>query len=198
MRRVISETVKQVGVSTVYVTHDQADALAIGDRVAVLNEGRVVQVATARELYDEPTDLFVADFIGPVRIGQLRARLVASAGMAGYQVGRRTLLTWAPVPPALGGHIGREVVLGLRPEDVRDAAAHLDPDLARLSGTVRSIERNGRDTYVTVQIDAHRLVARMPGRTGARIGDMVTVAVDAARAHVFDPETGRALAHPGP
>ena len=198
MRRVIAETVKQAGVSTVYVTHDQSDALAIGDRIAVLNEGRVVQLASARELYDEPADLFVADFIGPVRIGQLRARLVASGGMTGYQVGRRTLPTWAPVPAALAGHVGRDVVLGLRPEDVRRAAGDTDPDLARLSGTVRSVERNGRDAFVTVQIDEQRVVARMPGRTDARIGDAVMVAIDAARAHVFEPETGRALAHPAP
>jgi len=100
------------------------------------------------------------------------------------------------VPPALAGHIGREVVLGLRAEDVRDAATDANPDLARLSGTVRSIERNGRDAYVTAQVEGHRVVARFQGRTAARIGDMVTVAVDAARAHVFDASTGRAISHP--
>jgi len=196
MRRVIADTVKEAGVSTVYVTHDQSDALAIGDRIAVVNEGRVVQLGTSSELYDEPVDLFVADFIGPMRIGQLPARVIASAGMTGYQVGRRTLPTWAPVPPALAGHVGRDVMLGLRAEDVRIASGDMDPDLATLTGTVRSAERNGRDAFVTIQIDRHRVVARMPGRTDVRIGDTVTVAIDASRAHVFESGTGRALAHP--
>jgi multiple sugar transport system ATP-binding protein len=131
-----------------------------------------------------------------VRIGQLPARVVAAAGMTGYQVGRRTLPTWAPVPPALAGHVGRDVVLGLRAEDVRIASGDMDPDLGTLSGTVRSAERNGRDAFVTIQIDGHRVVARMPGRTDVRTGDAVTVAIDASKAHVFESTTGRALAHP--
>ena len=63
---------------------------------------------------------------------------------------------------------------------------------------MRSAERNGRDAFVTIQIDGHRVVARMPGRTDVRIGDAVTVTIDASRAHVFEPETSRALAHPSP
>jgi multiple sugar transport system ATP-binding protein len=196
MRRVIAETVKSSGASTLYVTHDQTDALAIGDRIVVLNAGRVAQVATARELYDRPANLFVADFVGTVPMGVLPGRLVTDAGMAGYQVGTRTLPTWSPVPPELADHVGRDVMIGLRAEDVRDAGPDPDPDWACLFGPVRAIERNGRDAFVTVQVVGHRVVARFAGRTTARIGDVVTVALDAARAHVFDPATGVALHHP--
>lgn len=196
MRRVIAETVRASKVSTVYVTHDQSDALAIGDRIAVLNAGRLAQIGTPREIYDAPASLFVADFVGAVPIGALAARLVASGGMVGYQVGYRTLPTWQPPPAELADHIGREVTLGLRPEDVRDAGHEPDPDHVCLSGPVRAIDRNGRDAYVTVQIGEQRLVARFSGRTGARVGDLVTVAVDATRAHVFDRVSGRALHHP--
>jgi multiple sugar transport system ATP-binding protein len=196
MRRVIAETVKASKVSTLYVTHDQSDALSIGDRIAVLNAGRVVQIATPRELYDRPATLFVADFVGASPIGAIPGRLVASGGMAGYQVGARTLPTWLPVPAELGGQVGREVMLGFRAEDVRDAGREPDPDHIRLSGAVKAIDRTGRDAYLTVQIGSHRLVARFSGRTGARLGDVVTIAVDAARAHVFDRATGRALYHP--
>ena len=127
MRRVIAETVKASKVSTLYVTHDQSDALSIGDRIAVLNAGRVVQIATPRELYDRPATLFVADFVGASPIGAIPGRLVAAAGMAGYQVGTRTLPTWLPVPPELAGYVGREVMLGLRAEDVRDAGRRARP-----------------------------------------------------------------------
>jgi len=196
MRRVIAETVKASKVSTVYVTHDQSDALAIGDRIAVLNAGRLVQIGTPREIYDAPADLFVADFVGTVPIGALAGRLVESGGMAGYRVGYRTLPTWRPLPAELARHVGREVTLGLRPEDVRDAGSEADPDHVCLSGPVKAIDRNGRDAYLTVQIGENRLVARFGGRTAARVGDVVTVAVDAARAHVFDGATGIALHHP--
>jgi multiple sugar transport system ATP-binding protein len=195
-RRVIAETVKASKVSTLYVTHDQSDALSIGDRIAVLNAGRVVQIATPRELYDRPANLFVADFVGASPIGAIPGRLVAAAGMAGFQVGTRTLPTWLPVPPELAGFVGREVMLGLRAEDVRDAADEPDPDHVCLSGPVKAIDRTGRDAFLTVQFGGHRLVARFAGRSRARVGDVVTIAVDAARAHVFDRETGRALYHP--
>ena len=197
MRRVIAETVRASKVTTVYVTHDQSDALAIGDRIAVLNAGRVVQIGTPREIYDAPASLFVADFVGTVPIGVLPARLVASGGMAGYQVGYRTLPTWQPLPAELADQVGREVTLGLRPEDVRDAGHEPDPDHVLLSGPVRAIDRNGRDAYLTIDVGNQRLVARFSGRTGARVGDVVTVAVDAARAHVFDRRSGLALYHPG-
>lgn len=198
MRRVIAETVAAAKVSAIYVTHDQTDALAIGDRIAVLVKGRIAQVATPRELYERPADLFVADFVGVTGIGQLPARLVTSGGMAGYQVGDRVLPTWLPLPAGLAGQVGKEVTLGVRAEDVHDpgTGSGNDPDHTRLSGVVKAIDRNGRDSYLTLEINGHRLIARFPGRDSARVGDVVPVAVDAARAHVFDPATGRALHHP--
>jgi multiple sugar transport system ATP-binding protein len=196
MRRVIAETVKASKVSTVYVTHDQSDALAIGDRIAVLNVGRLVQIGSPREIYDAPVDLFVADFVVTVPIGTLPGRLVESGGMAGYRVGYRTLPTWQPLPTELASQVGREVTLGLRAEDVREAGPEPNPDHVCLYGPVRAIDRNGRDAYLTVQVGESRLVARFSGLTQARVGDVVTVAVDAARAHVFDRGTGVALHHP--
>jgi multiple sugar transport system ATP-binding protein len=195
MRRVIAETVRATNVSTIYVTHDQSDALAIGDRIAVLRAGRLVQIGTPRELYDRPADLFVADFVGMSPIGAVPGRLMASSGMAGYRVGERTLPTWRPVPAELQGHINRDVVLGLRAEDVVPADAAGNPDGIRLTGRVRAVGRNGRDAFLTLDLAGARLVARFPGSTSAVIGDLVTVTADATRAHVFDP-SGAALYHP--
>ncbi|MET0864393.1 MAG: ABC transporter ATP-binding protein [Nakamurella sp.] len=198
MRRVIAETVRSSTASTFYVTHDQSDALAIGDRIAVLDTGRVAQIGTPRELYDRPANLFVADFIGPVALGVLPARLVVGDGMAGFRVGFRTLPTWRPVPAELAGWVDREVMLGLRAEDVHAADQGSDPDRTRLTGTVRSIENTGRHAFVTVGIADHRVVATFAGGNTLRPGEQVDITVDAARAHVFDSATGQALFHPAP
>ncbi|SNS85960.1 multiple sugar transport system ATP-binding protein [Geodermatophilus saharensis] len=212
VRRQIVDVVRTLGVPTLYVTHDPAEGLVIADRVALLHEGRVVQVGRPRELYERPVDVFVAGFIGDPPIGLLPARLVSAGGQAGFRVGTRTLPLWQPVPPPLLDHVGREVLLGLRPEDVHDAAAGQDPDTVALDGVVSHVEYTGRHQVVAVVVDAPpdgpgggALGGGSPGgtlhsfyasRAVVRPGDAVRVTVDAARAHVFDPATGRALRHP--
>ena len=127
VRRQIVEIVRSLGVTTFYVTHDQAEGLAVADRLAVLDKGAVVQVGTPRELYERPVDLFVAGFIGDPPIGLLPARLVSRGGQAGFEVGTRTLPLWREVPQPLLEHVGREVVLGLRAEDVHRRRGPLHP-----------------------------------------------------------------------
>ena len=225
VRRRIVEVVRSLGVTTLYVTHDQAEALAVGDRVAMLDDGRVVQVDVPIGLYRRPANLFVAGFVGGPPIGLLPARLVVSggsassagsarsAGLAGFRVGMRTLPLWAPVPDELSGHVGRDVVLGLRAEDVHDLRRGYDPELASLAATVTAVEYTGRDNVVTLAVDAPpvdapgapapadlfaqaQLRSRFPPRAEVRAGETVQIAVDVARAHVFDAGTGQALWHP--
>ena len=212
VRRQIVEIVRSLGVTTFYVTHDQAEALAVADRIALLDGGELVQVGPPRELYERPGHLRTATSIGSPPMGLLPARLVVAGGQAAFEVGARTLPLWRPVPSPLRGWVGREVVLGFRAEDVRNAAAGADPDAVVLDGLVTAVEFNGRQTVVTATIDALRAggaelfvdlpsgsvlrayfgpdVAVHPG-SGARLG------VEAVRAHVFDPVTGQALWHPG-
>ena len=101
VRRQIVEVVRSLGVTTLYVTHDQAEALAVADRLALLHEGAVVQVGKPMELYERPVDLVVCGFVGSPPIGLLPARLVSSGGLAGFEVGSRTLPLWRPVPEPL-------------------------------------------------------------------------------------------------
>jgi multiple sugar transport system ATP-binding protein len=215
VRRQIVEVVRSLGVTTLYVTHDQAEALALADRVAVLHEGSIVQVGAPLDLYERPTNLFVAGFVGSPPIGLLPARLVAGAGSAGFQVGARTFPLWAPVPPELSDRVGQEVVLGLRAEDVHDVEEGYEPDLVTLAATVSRVEYTGAQNIVTVGVNAPpvsapgaevctagsppgvQLHARFPLRTQVRPGEWVQVAPDVTRAHVFDPRTGRALWHAG-
>jgi multiple sugar transport system ATP-binding protein len=212
VRRQIVEVVRSLGVTTLYVTHDQAEGLAVADRVALLHEGGVVQVGRPRELYDRPVDLFVAGFVGAPPIGLLSARLVSAGGQAGFAVGARTLPLWQAVPPPLLDHVGREVVLGLRAEDVHGAQAGHGPNSVTLDAVVRGVEYTGRQNVVTLEVAAPRVVAPgselsagsssgvtlrsfFPPRAVLRPGNAVQVAVDATRAHVFDAVTGRALWH---
>jgi multiple sugar transport system ATP-binding protein len=209
VRRRIVEVVRSLGVPTFYVTHDQAEGLAIADRVALLHEGGVVQVGTPRDLYERPVNLLVTTFVGTPPIGLMTARLVAADGQAGFEVGRRTLPTWRPVPPPLRDCVGRDVVLGLRAEDVHDATAGPAPDTVALDGVVTSVEYTGRHSVVTVAVGAPPVTAPgiespraatlrsfFPPRLVVRAGDAVRVSVEAARAHVFDASTGAALWHP--
>ena len=214
LRHRLAREARQQEVPTLYVTHDAAEALAVADRVAVLREGRLVQVDTPRGVYARPGNVFVATFVAPEPVGLLLARVVRSGGFAGLRVGPHTLPFWAGLPAELEGHVGRDVVLLLRAHDVRDATGIDDPDVARLPGIVVTTEFTGPSTLAAVQIDAPapncpgleptdlftgtaHLVVRLPRDHPARLGADLTLAVDATRAHVFDPDTGEALRHPG-
>jgi multiple sugar transport system ATP-binding protein len=201
-RRTIVEAVRKAGVGALYVTHDQAEAMAVGDRLAVLHEGRVRQVDRPRRVYEAPADTFVAEFVGESGIGLLPARLVTAGGSAGFRVGERTIPLWGPVPDALASLVDAPVLLGLRAEDVTEAGPDADPASVAVPVLVRSVERPGHDTVVSTEVavpgeaDGARLVARIPGGTSLRKGARAQLLLDARRAHVFDPATGRALLHP--
>jgi multiple sugar transport system ATP-binding protein len=201
-RRIIVEAVRKAGVGALYVTHDQAEAMAVGDRLAVLHEGRIRQVDRPRRVYEAPADTFVAEFVGGCGMGLLPARLVTSGGAAGFRVGERTIPLWGPVPDALASRVDSPVLLGLRAEDIREAGPDADPGSVALPVSVCSVERPGRDAVVSAEVglpgeaDGARLVARIPGGTSLQKGARAQLLLDARRAHVFDPATGRALLHP--
>jgi multiple sugar transport system ATP-binding protein len=206
-RRTVAARIREAGVPALYVTHDQEDAFAVADRIAVLRAGRVVQDGTGRELWERPVDLFVAQFVGSPPMGLLRGRLVEAGGTAGFVIGARTLPLWSPVPDLLRDRLGADVLLGLRPESVGPVGG---AQTVGLDGTAVVVERTGPATAVTEELDLPpvtapgadppagraRLTARFPPRAALRTGDPVRVAVDATRVHVFDPVTGRALWHP--
>jgi multiple sugar transport system ATP-binding protein len=211
MRQQIASTIKALGTTTFYVTHDRAEALAIGDRMAVLHAGQLAQLAAPRVIYSQPADVFVADFLGTTPLGLLPARLVSSGEQAGFQVAARTLPLWGPVPPELRRYEGRDVLVGFREEDVHEATHDPDPAAVTLPGAVASAEYAGSHSMVTIDVAAPpvtrpgenrstpaQLRARFSGRSAVRPGTAVAVYVNAQHAHVFDPATGRALHHPAP
>lgn len=207
VRRQIVDVVRTLCVTTFYVTHDQAEGLAVADRVALLHQGSVVQVGTPRQLYEQPVNLLAAESISEPMLGVLPARLVSAGGQAGFELGARTLPLWQAVPPPLLDHVGRDVLLGFRAEDVHDADAGEHPDAVTLQAVVSDVEYTGRQHVVGLVVDAPPVVvpgagsastlhAFWPAQAAIRPGDPVRIAVEGANAHVFDAATGVALWHP--
>jgi len=219
VRAEISQLQTSLGVTTVYVTHDQVEAMTMGDRVAVMRKGELQQVAAPQELYDRPDNLFVGGFIGSPSMNLLEATLerrdgglVAIAGSQQIQLGDETL----SVRPSLRNYEGRPVVLGIRPEDLEDASLEETRAGGRtLQGTVSLREALGSEVMVHFKVDAPPAVteevrelardagadapqtereATLVGRFGARTtvqeGQTVEVAVDTRALHFFESETG--------
>jgi multiple sugar transport system ATP-binding protein len=181
MRADIAALQSRLGVTTVYVTHDQAEAMTLGHRVAVLRDGRLQQCASPRELYARPANTFVAGFIGSPAMNLCPA--ACENGNA--QLGGTTI----PMPAGAPAN-GSGVVVGLRPESLELAADGLPAE-------VQVVEELGADAYVfcVAELDDGpiKLVARVEARRAPERGDRVTLRPRAGEAHVFDAGTGERL-----
>ncbi|GMV37780.1 MAG: sn-glycerol-3-phosphate import ATP-binding protein UgpC [Fimbriimonadales bacterium] len=171
--------------TTVYVTHDQVEAMSMGDRVAVINEGRLLQYGTPGEVYDHPRDMFVAGFIGSPAMNMIPCRVVDG----------RLILSGEVAMPLVSSRfrdVPREIdlVLGARPEDV---ALSTKPAAEFLEGEVYVVEPLGSENIVDVRLAGHLLKARTPPTFSVKPGQPVYARVDLERAHIFDPTTQEAF-----
>jgi multiple sugar transport system ATP-binding protein len=222
MRAEIARLQDDLGTTTIYVTHDQVEAMTMGDRVAVMRKGELQQVADPQELYDRPVNLFVGGFIGSPAMNMLEATLERANGgltaVAGEQriaLGDETL----SVRPGLRAYEGRTVVLGIRPEDLEDAGLASDArEDQRVRGEVVLREALGSEVMVHFTVDAKpaltedvrelardvgeevtegetktTMVGRFGARTRVREGQQAEVAVDTRALHFFDPENGAGI-----
>jgi multiple sugar transport system ATP-binding protein len=207
MRASLSQLHRRLGITTVYVTHDQTEAMTLGQRVAVMRNGRVLQVDAPNRLYQQPQDLFVAAFIGSPAMNLVEATIEGD----GVRFGRFRIPLTETARPADG-----RVVLGIRPESFQDAA--FAPGLPLIEVKVEVLEDLGSDAHVFFQVDAPALTAetlesgtddaaliagggalltaRVDPRTRARVGSALELAVDPARFHFFDALTGARLTAP--
>jgi multiple sugar transport system ATP-binding protein len=188
-----------MGTTTLYATNDQAEAMLLADRVAVLDSGRLRQVGTPSQLLEQPVDLFVAGFFGLPPMQFAAAVVEEQGGLGWFRLAGQRLRVPGGLPGPLRARAGSQVVLGARPHQVTPpaAAAHLPVD-ARLSGTVARVERLGAEDLVYLAVDGATLCARFPPRTSPARGDTAEVAVDTASLQVFDPVSGVALWHGRP
>jgi multiple sugar transport system ATP-binding protein len=219
LRAELARILNELGTTTIYVTHDQIEAMTMGDRVAVMRRGELEQVDTPQELYDRPVNLFVGGFIGSPAMNMVEATLEPSNGTLAAAVGSQRIVLGDEklnAHPALRAYEGRTVILGIRPEDLEDAA--LAPETApdrRLRGSVVLREALGSEIVAHFDIDARPALTddvrelaadvgeeltdqaphtTMVGRFGAdsavHKGQEAEVAVDTRALHFFDPDTG--------
>jgi multiple sugar transport system ATP-binding protein len=187
MRADIAEMQSRLAVTTVYVTHDQAEAMTLGHRVAVLNDGCLQQCAPPRALYDKPVNTFVAGFIGSPAMNLIEAPLGTNGSSGSVSVGGTTIaLTEAAASAAADGG-RRTVIVGLRPESLELAAEGI-PSLVEI------VEEIGAEAHVfcATELDGEpiKLVATVDVRKAPKRGDRVSLKPIPTEAHLFDPETG--------
>jgi multiple sugar transport system ATP-binding protein len=216
MRAEIAKLQHDLGTTTIYVTHDQVEAMTMGDRVAVMNMGELLQVDRPQPLYDEPDNLFVASFIGtpPMNLfrGSIRVeddRVFAELAGVALPVGASCIRRYA----AIRAMAGRDVVVGMRAEDLHPTSER--PDLPTIEAQVELLEALGSGVMAYLRADAEavrppgmrgpegngageglaapNLIADFPPRVELSLGDTVPVAVDTESLHFFDEETGAAL-----
>ncbi|MDQ7844356.1 MAG: sn-glycerol-3-phosphate ABC transporter ATP-binding protein UgpC [Armatimonadota bacterium] len=180
--------------TTVYVTHDQVEAMTMGDRIVVMRDGIVQQVDTPLNLYEKPANLFVAGFIGSPAMNFVEAKIVEADGALrvradGFQV---------EVPRDLTGEVrpwvGKPVIFGIRPEDIQDRALAASPNPAwTIRATVDVHEPLGSDVILYLTAGAHSIVARVDAHTQAKMGQEIEVVLDMRKMHLFDPQTQQAI-----
>ena len=224
MRASLSQLHERLGVTTVYVTHDQVEAMTLGQRVTVMLDGKIQQSDSPQTLFNQPVNLFVAGFMGSPAMNFATAELVRDSGPAVVFAGYRL-----PVPesllgsrPDLAGYFNREVILGLRPSDLEDAN-EIDVDWPRIRAMAEVTEALGSENHVLFRIDSPPVkhvslgpvrsgeeedaalplssgktmwTARVSARSKITPGHPAEFAVDTSRLQFFDPETGLSIGHP--
>jgi multiple sugar transport system ATP-binding protein len=185
-RTQIASLQRRLGVTTVYVTHDQVEALTMGDRIAVLKDGILQQVGTPRDLYERPQNVFVAGFIGSPAMNLFAADLIEG----GVKFGEYLIPLTRDVVQASSG---KQVTIGVRPEDLEVSTTQGDG----LPVTVDLVEELGADGYMYGHADVNGrrtdIVARVDGRSHADVNDLVYLHPQQNHTHVFDVESGKRL-----
>ena len=193
MRTEIIKLHHDLGTTFIYVTHDQTEAMTMGDRIVVMRDGVVQQVDTPQRIYEHPVNMFVAGFIGSPQMNFIAATLIQkNDGSLFLNPGENTI----PVPEsikseALKSYIGKQIIVGIRPEDISDnSTAISEHKNSVLNGLVEVRELMGSEAYLYIKYGSERLIARVDKSSTAKADDTVTLAVDENKMHLFDKETG--------
>ena len=194
MRVEIARLHRQLDTTMVYVTHDQIEAMTLGQRIVVLKDGEIQQIDTPMALYEKPANVFVASFLGSPKMNLLSGALVEQGGRLRLRVADGVELALAPGDEALRAAlrpcIGRELTVGLRPEDMHLGAADAT---ASLPARVEAVEPVGNEAFVNLDFNGHDLTARVPPRDLPAPGDLVRVGFNAERMHWFDGDSGERI-----
>ncbi|TRL41159.1 ABC transporter ATP-binding protein [Rhizobium straminoryzae] len=179
MRGEIKTMHQRIGTTTIYVTHDQVEAMTMADKIVVLHDGHIEQIGAPLELYDRPSNLFVAGFIGSPAMNFIDGRIEEGA----FRTKKGLIL---PLPQGVAAAGGRDLVYGVRPEHIR-AATH------GIEGRATLVEGTGSEIYAKLDARGEEIACLFRERLDVRFGDTVSIDIDPARIHLFDKQTGLRL-----
>ncbi|KAJ50844.1 multiple sugar transport system ATP-binding protein [Clostridium tetanomorphum] len=192
MRTEISKLYKKLQTTFIYVTHDQIEAMTMGTRIVVMKDGVIQQVDTPQEIYDHPTNMFVAGFIGSPQMNFIDSKIEEKNGKIYIVFKEDSIL----LPEDKGkiikekGYLGKEVIMGVRPENIYDRDEFIEQHKdASLEADVEVTELMGAETYIYLSKDNINLTARVSGNSKAKAGDRLKIAVDSNKIHLFDKES---------
>jgi multiple sugar transport system ATP-binding protein len=193
MRAELIKLHERLNATMIYVTHDQVEAMTMGDRIVVMRNGFIQQVGSPMEVYNEPVNQFVAGFIGSPPMNFLNARLVRNNGSYAVDVNGSLI----PLPEARGKqaetYTNKEVVLGIRPEDVLSAEDAEGRNLAPIKATVEVLEPLGAEIILELSSQGQSFTGRMGPQLNVKMHDEMPVYFDMARCHLFDVQTEQAI-----
>jgi multiple sugar transport system ATP-binding protein len=200
MRTEISKIHKKLGTTFIYVTHDQTEAMTMGDRIVCMKDGFVQQVDTPQNLYENPVNKFVAGFLGSPQMNFIDAVLREEYGQFVVEFGSnrgqiyQIIVPESKVNETLGRYVNKEIILGIRPESIHDEEMYLsNATTGVINADVEITEMMGAETYLYLLCEGIPLTARVSPRSTARPGDSISVAIDPNRIHIFDKETEKAI-----
>ena len=194
MRTEIKKIHQRMRTTIIYVTHDQVEAMTLADRIVVMNEGRIEQVATPQEMYDSPATRFVAGFIGSPAMNFIPCRVESTGSEMMLDLGDSLRL---PVPPdrqeRYGDCVGRDILLGIRPEHITEKRTHTSPTDADFRAGIEVLEPLGVDTMVFININGQEVCARSSPRAVAPVGSQMEFTVQLNQMHLVDPVSDRVI-----
>ena len=192
MRVELKKLHERLGTTAIYVTHDQVEAMTLGDRVVVMRDGRVQQVGDPMELYNQPANRFVAGFIGSPAMNFAHVRITAENGSLWAESEDLRIKVPAPMMERVGPHAGKQVTLGVRPEDLLIASPSDASDLS-FDVAVEVVERLGSEILLDVAAGSTSMVASVDPTVTAKVHETLRLAINPDRVHFFDHETEAAI-----
>jgi len=192
MRVELKKLHERLGTTAIYVTHDQVEAMTLGDRVVVMRDGRVQQVGDPMELYNQPANRFVAGFIGSPAMNFVPVRIAAQNGSLWAESESLRIKVPAPIAPRLGAYAGKDATLGVRPEDLRIANGADTKDLS-FDVAIEVVERLGSEILLDVAAGPTTMVASVEPNVTAKVHERVALTINPDRMHFFDNQTEVAI-----
>ena len=190
MRAEINKLHTRLGTTMIYVTHDQIEAMTMGDRICVMKDGVIQQIDTPLNIYDKPANTFVAGFIGTPPMNIFKGTLVNEGGKFVFKSGPISVALPADWNIAIESYAGKDILFGIRPEDIGSERATSDANAPSITAKVEVREPMGAEIYLHLDtgVDAP-CVARVEPHLDAKVGETITLKLAIAAAHVFDPAT---------